>query len=441
MFIFLALGLLVGQATALRFVMYIDQYHVTDLPDSSQTTGITHAIMGFANSTLFTSDPAGQYTPFQSVSSMRSRFSKDTKIMIAIGGWGDTSGFSAGAKDDASRTLYAKNVAAMLESVGADGVDIDWEYPGGNGQDYKQIPNSDKVSEIQTYPLFLQALRKAVGKDKLISIAVPGLHRDMIAFTNETGSKIWPSVDFVNVMSYDLMNRRDNVTKHHTSIQGSLQSVNNYTAIGLDPAKVNLGIAYYAKWFTTDPSSDCATHPIGCKVVSLENPDGSDNGKSGALTFEKANMAPPPSGLKTSTDGTCGFDKGTKCPSGQCCSQYGSCGTTSDFCNTGCMSDYGECKGISITDSWRRAQENGTTDKVAGGQYYWDSEVNIFWTWDTPALITQKFSDIVAAKKLGGVMAWSLGEDTYDWSHLDAMRKGVANSTSSTNRTSARIMH
>lgn len=42
--------------------------------------------------------------------------------MIAIGGWGDTSGFSAGAKDDASRTLYAKNVAAMLESVGADGV-------------------------------------------------------------------------------------------------------------------------------------------------------------------------------------------------------------------------------------------------------------------------------------------------------------------------------
>lgn len=78
--------------------------------------------MGFANSTLFTSDPAGQYTPFQSVSSMRSRFSKDTKIMIAIGGWGDTSGFSAGAKDDASRTLYAKNVAAMLESVGADGV-------------------------------------------------------------------------------------------------------------------------------------------------------------------------------------------------------------------------------------------------------------------------------------------------------------------------------
>jgi len=53
---------------------------------------------------------------------MRSRFSNGTKVMIAIGGWGDTAGFSAGAKDDASRTLYAKNVAAMLNSVGADGV-------------------------------------------------------------------------------------------------------------------------------------------------------------------------------------------------------------------------------------------------------------------------------------------------------------------------------
>ena len=53
---------------------------------------------------------------------MRKRFSPDTKLMIAIGGWGDTSGFSEGAKDDASRERYAKNVASMLESNGFDGV-------------------------------------------------------------------------------------------------------------------------------------------------------------------------------------------------------------------------------------------------------------------------------------------------------------------------------
>jgi chitinase len=76
-------------------------------------------------------------------------------------------------------------------------------------------------------------------------------------------------------------------------------------------------------------------------------------------------------------------------------------------------------------DSWRRAQQNGKTNQKAGGQYYWDPAVHLFWTWDTPELIGRKFEDIVAPEKLGGVMAWSLGEDSYDWSHVEAMQRGV----------------
>jgi chitinase len=270
--------------------------------------------------------------------------------MIAIGGWNDTAGFSAGAADNTTRARYAKNVAAMLDSVGADGVgmersflhlppclsrisrmrimiwlsktDIDWEYPGVDGQDDKQIPILDKVSEITAFPLLLQGIREAIGKDKLLSVAVPGLKGDMIAYTSEQGPNIWPSVDFVNAMTYDLMNRRSSVTKHHTSVRESLETVNNYITIGLDPAKLNLGFAYYAKYFTTDPRSDCATHPIGCRVVPSVNLDGSDNGKSGDFTFETGNMSPPPPNLHTSTDGSCGFAKATKCPDGQCCSPW-----------------------------------------------------------------------------------------------------------------------
>jgi chitinase len=327
--------------------------------------------------------------------------------------------------------------------------DIDWEYPGGNGNDYKQISNSDKVSEIDTYPILLQAIRDAIGPEKVLSIAVPGLQRDMIAFTKEKGPSIFEPVDMVNVMTYDLMNRRDNVTKHHTSIQGSLDSISSYLDIGLDPAKANLGIAFYAKYFTTDPASDCATEPIGCGVVAMENPDGTDNGKSGALTFEAVYMAPAPADLKDSTDGTCGPTKG-KCPNGSCCSAYGNwyaiifftrhcsffvvltvyfSGSGDTFCGTGCLSDYGTCQGLSITDSWKKALSDGKTDDVAGGQYYWDADSQLFWSWDTPDLMTKKFSDIIAAKKLGGVMAWSLGEDGYDWSHVKALRDGAAAAT------------
>lgn len=93
----------------------------------------------------------------------------------------------------------------------------------------------------------------------------------------------------------------------------------------------------------------------------------------------------------------------------------------------GCQSDYGTCKGISITDSWRRATKDGMTDDKAGGQYYWDESTNLFWSWDTPELIARKFADIVKAKNIGGVMAWSLGEDTDSFAHLKAMQDGVSN--------------
>ncbi|OXV10146.1 hypothetical protein Egran_02093 [Elaphomyces granulatus] len=425
----LLFGLLASHAAAMRFAMYIDPYHLTNLPRINETQGITHVIMALANSSLFSTDPAGQYTPFLNISDVRSMFASGTKVMISIGGFGDTAGLSAGAKDDASRERFAKNIADLIKKWGFEGCELDWEYPAGNGADYKQIPNSDKVSEIDTFPLLLKEIRKAIGDDKLLSVAVPGLKRDMIAYTAEKGPEIWPLVDFVNLMSYDLKDRRDTTTGHHTSIEGCLETVSNYLAIGLEPEKMNLGFAYYAKWFTTaaDAVATCTANPIGCPMVPLENADGSDSGKSGAITFETANMAPPPANLVTASDGACGFNVKQKCGTGFCCSQSGFCGSSDAFCGAGCLFDYGVCKGVDVLGSWHKAQQNGTTDEQAGGQYYFDSSVNLFWTWDTPSLISRKFTEIVKAKNLGGVMAWSFGEDTYDLSHLQAMQQGVQN--------------
>ncbi|CAG8528322.1 1732_t:CDS:2 [Ambispora gerdemannii] len=49
------------------------------------------------------------------------------------------------------------------------------------------------------------------------------------------------------------------------------------------------------------------------------------------------------SSLPVSSNGQCGSAQGTQCPSGQCCSQYNYCGTTSDYCGTGCQSGFGTC--------------------------------------------------------------------------------------------------
>lgn len=97
--------------------------------------------MGFAASKLFNSDSPEAYKPFESPETMRKRFSPDTKLMIAIGGWGDTAGFSEGAKDEASRTRYAKNVASMLDEHGFDGV----------GKISKQTFANFKVASLLTF--------------------------------------------------------------------------------------------------------------------------------------------------------------------------------------------------------------------------------------------------------------------------------------------------
>ncbi|TLD36783.1 putative class V chitinase [Venturia nashicola] len=417
-----------------RNVMYYDQYHTNLTALTPEiASGITHVILAFIPSANFTVTNTSAFTPFESVAKARTRFDKSTKILIAIGGWGDTEGFSAGAKTPESRALFARNVKKMLIETGANGADVDWEYPGGNGANYKTNPNSNKTDEITTYPLLLSEIRAAIGPDYLLTAAVPGLARDMIAYTAATGPSIWKSLDFVNLMSYDLMNRRDTVMKHHTDIAGSIQSVDLYTAIGLAPSKINLGIAFYAKWFAAAANGTCdAAYPIGCKTAVLEDPvTGEDTGLSGAVTFEASNYAiVDETKLANSTDGSCGANvglTGARCPTGNCCSQYGFCGTTPTFCSLSCQASYGTCSGATYGESFHKAMAPGAskTDTKLGGEYYYDAEAKIFWTWDTAPLIARKFKEIVKPKGLGGVMAWSLAEDAYDWSRVKAMKEGV----------------
>lgn len=81
-------------------------------------------------SDLFNEPGRTDWPMFTTVDEVRAKFPEETKVMVAIGGWGDTLGFSAAALDSETRRRFAENVANMVATTGADGVDIDWEYPG-----------------------------------------------------------------------------------------------------------------------------------------------------------------------------------------------------------------------------------------------------------------------------------------------------------------------
>jgi GH18 family chitinase len=240
----------------------------------------------------------------------------------------------------------------------------------GNGEDYKTVPNSEKTWQIEAYPLLLKEIRKELGPDKLITAAVPGLERDMMAFTTVTVPDILDSLDFLNVMTYDLFNRRDDVTKHHTGLEASRQSVQAYMDRGAPADKINLGFAFYVKWALTEKCPNPA-NPVGCPTQLLEDPvTGADMGRAGAFSYHD----------------TVPYD---------------------------------------LADSYSRARKDGKYDDKGGGYYYWDEAQSRWWTFDPPDAVLRKFPVLVRDMGIGGVFAWGLGEDAPDFAHLDAVNRGI----------------
>lgn len=244
----------------------------------------------------------------------------------------------------------------------------------GNGEDYKRVPNSEKAWEIDAYPILLREIRTALGPNKIISAAVPGLQRDMLAFTPRTVPQIMQSIDFLNVMTYDLMNRRDTVTKHHTGVVLSLEAVDAYVLNGAAPADINLGFAFYVKYFKTEHEA-CArsASKLGCPTLLLEDPQtGADLGRAGAFSWH--DQVPE-----------------------------------------------------EVAGSFQRALDEGVYDDDHGGYYFWDMNDDLWWTFDNPEAIEKKLPLIVEKRKLGGVFAWGLGEDAPDYEHLAALNRGLDN--------------
>ena len=64
---------------------------------------ITHVILAFMPSSVFNVPDVTEWPLFTSVEQVRSNFAPETAVMVAIGGWGDTAGFSEAAATSDSR--------------------------------------------------------------------------------------------------------------------------------------------------------------------------------------------------------------------------------------------------------------------------------------------------------------------------------------------------
>ena len=93
------------------------------VPSKDLVKDVTHVALAFMNSAAFNADePPCDWPLFWTVAETRTRFAPGTKIMVAVGGWGDTAGFEVAARDATSRKRWARNIKAMVDSTGADGM-------------------------------------------------------------------------------------------------------------------------------------------------------------------------------------------------------------------------------------------------------------------------------------------------------------------------------
>ncbi|KAI8952771.1 glycoside hydrolase superfamily [Xylaria longipes] len=249
----------------------------------------------------------------------------------------------------------------------------------------------------------------------------------------EQTKSIWNKIDFITVMAYDFVNRASLTTGHHTDLQGSKLAVQRYLDLGLPAEKINLGLAFYAKYFEVDETCNRSMLPSGCSILLAQDNFGADTYTSGVLTFESKNMERPDvlSPLQESPDGACGYNNGTltgyRCPGSSCCGESGWCGDEVAHCVPNCQFGYGRCDGPDIIASFKRARENSVYDQRNGGVWYFDETASpkIFWTWETIETITRKFYGIVnsPAHKLGGISSWSLGQNSGGWEYVQQIQK------------------
>jgi len=287
------------------------------------------------------------------------------ETLISVGGWTWSGNFSDAALTSASRALFAASCADFMETYGFDGIDIDWEYPGGGGLS----SNTSRPEDPANFTLLLQALRSeldargaANGRHYRLTIAAPA-GADKIAKIEV--EQIHPLLDFINVMTYDFNGDWSPVSNFNAPLYASADdptgvpgantdaALQTYLARGVSPDKLLMGVPFY-----------------GRAVEGVANVNGG--------LFQGFSSIPMGTWDDASTGATGMFD-------------YADIAT--HYLNQSGIDSYRDAE---AKVPWLHAPASG-----------------LFLSYDDPISLTHK-KEYIAANQLGGVMIWEMSSDLDD---------------------------
>jgi chitinase len=274
------------------------------------------------------------------------------KVIVSIGGW-MADGFSDAALTESSRALFADSAVDLLRRFSADGIDLDWEYPGQGvaGIKYRAEDRQNFTRLLEMLRSKLDAASVTQGRTGAGRYTLSIASADREYFDHTEMDRLHVYLDWINVMSYDFFNSLTPTTGHHAGLYRAAatvptdrdadDSVKQHLAAGVPSEKIVLGVAFYGRGFA-------GVQPID---NGLEQP------------YERFEGAHDYSELAEKFIGKQGFVR-----------------------------------------YW---------DDRAKAPYLWNSASRTFITYDDPRSIGIK-ARYVKAHRLGGMMFWELSEDRND---------------------------
>ena len=172
------------------------------------------------------------------------------QVIVVLGGWDQSAGFSPMAADTAARRRFIQNVLNFCVSNGYDGVDLDWEYPAN-------------AADSMNFTSLVREMRSAfstVNRPLSISLAVPATNWSGRWF-NVAGMKDW--VDWFGIMTYDYYGSWTAKAGPNSALYGNFStntegwidySLTYYTATrGVAAGQLLIGLPFYG-WVFNAPT-------------------------------------------------------------------------------------------------------------------------------------------------------------------------------------------
>lgn len=148
------------------------------------------------------------------------RLDHETRLLVALGGWGRSAGFGAMATDLEARERFVQQLTQFCQKHSFSGADFDWEFPANE-------------EENSAYAALLVEVKQVFQPHgMLVTVALaPSQELDALAYR---------AVDRVHLMAYDQGAR-------HSTFEHAVSGVEQFLKRGMPANKICLGLPFYGR--------------------------------------------------------------------------------------------------------------------------------------------------------------------------------------------------